>query len=111
MEYVEEAYPSQGYSLLPDDAVKRAFMRLGTAHVEAVGGAWYAIVVKKAYVEEDFKNVREKLQKIEDFIGTHGNESSPFALGTENPTQLDVHIYVHVERIRMFKDSAYDEWY
>lgn len=61
MEYAEEAYPTQGYSLLPDDAVKRAFMRLGTALIDPLGGIWFTIYMKKAYFEEDFKVLREKL--------------------------------------------------
>lgn len=101
MDFVEEAYPGQGYSLLPEDPVQRAHMRVAVNLVDNFNGAWYPIYMKKGYVEADFKNLQEKLQKIEDFIKTHGKEGSPFAMGTANPTQLDVHLYVHIERLLM----------
>jgi glutathione S-transferase len=30
----------------------------------------------------------------------------PFAFGSEDPTQLDVHVYAHLERLAMMKDTA-----
>lgn len=86
MDFVEDAFPEQGYSLLPTDPVQRAHVRLGTALVDAFNGAWWPIYMKKAYDEADFKALKEKLQKIEDFIASHGKQGSPFALGTANPT-------------------------
>ena len=109
MDFLEDAYPGQGYSLLPEDPVKRAFMRIAINLVENLNSVWYPIYFKKAYDEADFKNLKEKLQKIEDFIAANANEGSPFAQGTPNPTQLDVHIYAHVERLRMLQGSAWND--
>jgi len=109
MDYVEEAYPDQGYSLLPKDPVLRAKMRIGTNLVDALNGAWFPLYMKKSFPAEEFKPIIEKLQKIEDFIKANGNEASPFALGTENPTQLDAHIYTHVERLNMMNGSVWHD--
>jgi glutathione S-transferase len=68
MDYIEDAYPDQGYSMLPADPVLRAQNRLGYSLVEALNGAWYALYFKKAYDEAGFKLLHEKLRKIEDFI-------------------------------------------
>ena len=66
---------------------------------------------KKSSNEAGIKLLQEKLQKIEDFIKANNKnlDKSSFVQGTENPTQLDAHIYVHVERIRMTKDSAWHD--
>ena len=61
MDFVEDAYPGQGYSLLPEDPVKRAHMRVAINLVDNVNGAWYPIYMKKANEEADFKNLQEKL--------------------------------------------------
>ena len=61
MDFVEDAYPGQGYSMLPEDPVKRAHMRVAVALVDNVNGAWFPIYMKKAYDEGDFKILREKL--------------------------------------------------
>ena len=55
--------------------------------------------------------MRDNLQKLEDYITKHGSESSPFALGTENPTQLDIHIYAGLSRALFAKDSPYHDLY
>ena len=60
MDYVEDAYPTQGYSLLPSDPVLRAQMRLAIPIMEAVGAAWFPIVMKRRYEEPDFVKLREK---------------------------------------------------
>ena len=86
MDYAEEAFAGQGYSLLPDDPVKRAQMRLAFPIGEQIFSAFYPIFMRKEYNEEEFKNLKSKLQAAEDFIVAHGNDKSPFALGTENPT-------------------------
>ena len=109
MDFIEDAFPSSGYSLLPEDSVKRAHMRAAINLVDNINGAWYPIYMKKAYEEADFKVLQEKFQKVEEFIVKHGSDSSPFAMGTKNPTQLDVHIYAHVERINMLKGSVWHD--
>ena len=109
MEYAEEAYPTQGYSLLPADPVVRAKMRLGIALTEALGPVYFPIYLKKATNEEEVKPLKEKIQKIEDFIAANGNDTSPYAIGTENPTQLDIHIYVHLVRVAMMEGSAFHD--
>ena len=109
MDFIEDAYPGQGYSLLPEDPVKRAYMRIAINYVDSLNGVWYPIYFKKTYDEADFKNLREKMQKIEDFIAANGSEASPFAQGTPNPTQLDIHIYTHIERLNMIKGSVWHD--
>lgn len=85
-------------------------MRIAVALVEAMNGAWWPIYMKKAYIIEDFNALKEKFQKIEDFIvANNKSETSPFAQGTENPTQLDAHIYVHIERINMIKGTSLND--
>ncbi len=111
MDYIEEAYPSQGYSFLPADPVLRAKNRLGYSLIDGLNGAWYPMFFKKSSDEAGIKLLQEKLQKIEDFIKANNKnqDKSPFVQGTENPTQLDAHIYVHVERINMMKGSAWHD--
>ena len=111
MDFIEDSYPDQGYSFLPADPVQRAQNRLGYSLVEALNGAWYPLYMKKAYDEAGFKVLIEKLQKIEDFIAANNKnpEKSSFAQGTDNPTQLDAHIYVHVVRIYMTKGSVWND--
>ena len=46
---------------------------------------------------------------MEDFIAANGKDGSPYALGTENPTQVDVHFYVHLVRIQMMEGSAWND--
>lgn len=86
MEYAEEAFPTQGYSLLPSDPVKRALLRMAIPMAEAIMSAWFPIMMKRHGTEEDFNNVKDKLQKLEDYIAKNGSDGSPFAMGTENPT-------------------------
>lgn len=109
MDFVEDAYPSEGYSLLPADPVLRAKMRLGIALTDAYGSAYFPIYMKKQTNEEEAKPVRAATQKIEDFIAANGKEGSPFALGTENPTQVDVHFYAHLVRVQMMEGSAFHD--
>lgn len=88
MDYIEDAYPDQGYSLLPADPVLRAQNRLGYSLVEALNGAYYPLYFKRAYDEAGFKTLLEKIQKIEEFIIANNKnpEKSAFVQGTENPT-------------------------
>lgn len=109
MDFVEDAYPSQGYSLLPADPVLRAKMRLGIALTDAFGSAYFPIYLKKQTNEEEAKPLRAIIQKMEDFIAQNGKEGSPFALGTENPTQVDVHFYAHLVRMQMMEGSAFHD--
>lgn len=46
---------------------------------------------------------------MEDFLREHAKEGSPFALGTENPTQLDIHFYPVLARIEYFRDSVFHD--
>jgi glutathione S-transferase len=111
MELIEDAYPKQGYSMLPEDPVKRAQMRVAINLIDPLNAAWYPIYFKKSIDEADVKNLHEKMQKIEDFIAANKKEGSPFAMGTENPTQLDAHLYVHLERINMMKGTVWNDWW
>ena len=79
--------------------------------IDGLNGAWYPMYFKKTADEAGIKALKEKLQKIEDFIKANNTnpEKSAFVQGTENPTQLDAHIYVHAERINMTKDSAWHD--
>ena len=108
MDFVEDAYPTSGYSLLPADPVVRAKMRIAIAQVDGLNAAYYPILMKKAGNEDDYKKLIAAIQKIEDFIAANHGES-PFAQGTENPTQLDIHYYTHLVRIRMNKGSALND--
>lgn len=49
MDYVEDAYPHQGYSLFPDDPVMRAKMRTAIPLLDAYNAAWWPIYMKKLY--------------------------------------------------------------
>ena len=72
MEYVEEAYPDQGYSTLPRDPVERAQLRLASLLIDQVQGAYYAIYMKRRnFSDEDAKNLQVKLQMIEDLLTKH----------------------------------------
>ena len=70
---------------------------------------YYPLTMKKAADEEQFKKVIDALQKVENLLIANGKEGSPFALGTENPTQLDVHLFVTLLRIYMIKDSVWHD--
>ena len=59
------------------------------------------------FTDEDATNLKDKLQKIEDFLATHQKESG-FAFGTENPTQLDIHFFPLLGRLDSLKGSALD---
>ena len=109
MEYVEDAYPVQGYSLLPSDPVKRAQLRMLAPIPESFFGAWFPIYMKKAAVEPELSKLLEALQKQDDLIAKHGSDSSPYVLGTDKPTQLDVHLFAGVSRVYYLKGSAMEE--
>jgi glutathione S-transferase len=106
MEYAEDAYPKTGYSLLPANVVERALLRVDFKYTDALMSVYWTPLFKKAVVEEDFLKIREKLQALEDYATAHAKETSPFLGGTENPSQLDVHVYVLISRIPMMKSSA-----
>lgn len=105
MDFAEDAYPTSGFSLLPEDPVLRAKIRIGTVLLDGYNQAYFPIYFKKTYDEADFVKLRDAIQKIESFLATNAKEGSSFALGTANPNQLDVHIYTHLERVRMLKGS------
>ncbi|TNV76543.1 hypothetical protein FGO68_gene7124 [Halteria grandinella] len=106
MEFAEEAYPGSGFSLLPEDPVARAKVRAGSLLLDGFNAAYFPIYLKKTYDEADFVKLRDSIQKIENFLSAHAKEGSPFALGTPAPNQLDTHIYAHLERLAMLKDSG-----
>ena len=88
MDYIEDAYPDQGYSLLPADPVLRAQNRIGYSLVDGIINTWYPLYFKRACDEAGLKLLQEKLQKTEDFIIANNKnpEKSAFVQGTENPT-------------------------
>ncbi|CDW81451.1 glutathione s-transferase [Stylonychia lemnae] len=109
MEYAEEAYPDQGYSTLPDDPVEKAQLRLASLIIDQVQAAYYPMYMKKfGFDDNDLKNLKEKLQKVEDLLAQRQNESG-FAWGTENPTQLDIHLYPLMSRLQYMRGSAFNE--
>lgn len=61
MDFVEDAYPKSGYSLLPADPVQRAIMRIAIALVDDANTAWFPIYMKKGYDEGLFKTLKEKI--------------------------------------------------
>ena len=98
MEFVEEAYPQSGYPTLPQDAKERAQLRLAFGLIEQYQGAYYSSYMKRLTIsDEEIKNIKDKLQKVEDFLDIHQKESG-FAWGTEHPTQLDIHFYPFLSR-------------
>ena len=110
MDYANDAYSNQGYSTLPNDPVQRAQMRMAIPLVaEAFFASWTTMLGKRAASEDDMKAFNSRLTYIEDYIGKNGNSKSPFLLGTENPTQLDIHTYACLARPYFTKDSAFHE--
>eukprot|EP00347_Sterkiella_histriomuscorum_P017638 403348572 len=109
MDFAEEAFPDQGYSTLPSDPVLRAKLRLAIPLSEQLFSAFYTMFMKKTFDEQDTKNIKAKLQAMEDFLAQNAKEGSPFALGTENPTQLDIHFYPVIARIEYFRDSVFHD--
>lgn len=63
LDYVEEAYPEQGYSILPIDPVQRAQVRIAVATlVDPLLGPFYVIYGKKGKLtDEDIDALRAKL--------------------------------------------------
>ena len=61
-------------------------MRLAIPLSEQLFGAFYTMFMKKQHDENDVKNTKEKLQKMEEFLAKNHKDGSHFALGTENPT-------------------------
>lgn len=68
MDFAEEAYPTQGYSMLPADPVMRAKMRIAIPLLDSYNQAWFPVYLKKAITEEEAKKLKDVIQKIEDFI-------------------------------------------
>ena len=46
---------------------------------------------------------------MEDFLVKNAKDGSPFALGTENPTQLDIHFYPVIARLEFFRGSVFHD--
>ena len=84
-------------------------MRLGINLTDAFGAAYFPIYLKKQTNAEEVKPLRAVLQKMEDFIAANSKEGSPFVMGTENPTQIDVHFFAHLVRIQMMEGSAFND--
>lgn len=83
-------------------------MRTAIPILDAYNAAYWPIYMGKAYVEAEFVKLRDAIAKIESFLVANKKEGSPFSMGTANPTQLDVHIYTHLERLFMLKDTLMD---
>jgi len=109
MEYMEDAYPDQGYTLLPSDPVTRCKMRMAYPMAEKLFTAYYVAFMSKGYVEAENNAIRENLQIVEDYLKAHGNDKSPYAFGTENPTQLDFHLYGALSRLEFFRNSVHHD--
>ncbi len=109
MDYANDAYPNQGYNTLPTDPVKRAQMRMSISLAENFFTAWTTMLGKRVYVEEDMKTFNDRLSKIEDFLKINESGNSKFMMGTENPTQLDIHTYACIARPYFTKDSPFHE--
>ena len=108
MDFAEEAFGEQGYSILPKDAVQRAQLRLAAALADQLHPAQYPLYMKRLkFDDSDVNLLKEKLQNIENFLVKHQSESG-FAFGTENPTQLDIHFYPSLSRIDYLTDSVFD---
>lgn len=61
MEYLEEAFPDQGFSLRPDDLILRAKMRLALPKADSLFHAFYPINARRNYDEVEFKKLQECL--------------------------------------------------
>lgn len=55
MDYIEDAYPDQGYSMLPTDPVLRAQNRIAYNLVDGLNNAWYPMYFKRSGDEAGFK--------------------------------------------------------
>ena len=84
-------------------------MRMGVSLVEHFFAAWQAILAKRTFSEEEMKAFNQKLKELEAFIQKHGNDKHPFAMGTENPTLIDIHAYACLARPYFTKDSVFND--
>ncbi|TNV82075.1 hypothetical protein FGO68_gene1839 [Halteria grandinella] len=107
LNYIEDSYPTQGYSIMPIDAAQRGKMRLATTQAQEVIESCFSMMVVQSMEQAGAVEVSLKLSKLEETLTQFG--SKPFAMATENPTYLDLYIYTHVERLRMLADTDY-EW-
>ncbi len=103
-----EAEHQTGYSVVPADEAKRQLIADNLAVADGIFKTMYPIVQRKDYVEDEFKALREALARAEEFINANSTSDSPFALGGENPSLLDVHLYAPLTRIEYFKGSVYE---
>ena len=79
-------------------------------HPEQFFSSWVAIIGKRdKYTEDDMKLFNSKLAQLDQLIEKLGHDSSPFAMGTENPTELDIHMYACLSRPYFTKDSVFHE--
>ena len=99
IDYLQETYPDSGYSLLPKEPETIELLRNTVPLAEKLFKSWYPIQARRAYDEAEFKAMISALEEVEEFIAKNENKSSAFALGTENPTILDIHIYAAATRI------------
>lgn len=83
---------------------------MGIPLTENLFSAWVTVLSKRHYVAEDMNAFNDKLHKIEDYLKAHSNSSgSPFAYGSENPSQLDIHLYACLSRPYFTKDSVFHD--
>jgi glutathione S-transferase len=110
MEYINDAYPNQGYCMLPVDPLQRAHMRLAVITAETYFTAWQAVIAKRVFSEPEMKYFREKLALVEKCHIDHcKNGASPFFMGTKNPTLLDIHMYACLSRAYFTKGSVFND--
>ena len=56
MDFIEDAYPQSGYSLLHPDPVHRAFMRVASSTlIDGFNMAFFKIFMKRTYEKADFE--------------------------------------------------------
>ena len=109
MDYAQETYPHQGYSLLPSEPEKVELLRSSIPLADKLQRGWMPIQARKEYDEVEFKTMKDSMQEVEDFIVKNGNTQSPFILGGPNPSLLDIHVYVVIIRLQYLKDSVFDK--
>ena len=111
MDYCQETFPNQGYSLLPSDPAKIELLRNTVSQTDQLIRGWYTIQTKKDYDETEFNAMKQAMKQTEDFIVSNGNDSSPFIFGGPNPTLLDIHVYVILSRQQYTQGSVFDKLY
>ena len=58
MDYCQETYPNQGYSLLPSEPEKVELLRKTVPQAEKLQKGWYPIQTRKEYDEAEFNAIK-----------------------------------------------------